>query len=154
MLSTSLCTTQQLTYLQADPLIPAKGSTQYYDSVTAVIPDVHNSYRHFEVPGLGHCFGGQGGHPSTTFNALRDWVEKGVVPETLPISFSDKKGVLNKRILCPYPKKQKYDGFGDPTSEKSFICASWLEKTLEGFQQWELWVKVTSILEFCIYSLF
>jgi len=84
---------------------------------------VHKHYRHFEVPGLGHCAGGRGGHPTTTFDALRDWVENGIVPETLPISFSDEKGVVNKRILCPYPQKQQYDGCGDPTSAESFTCS-------------------------------
>ncbi|KAH7317206.1 Tannase/feruloyl esterase [Rhexocercosporidium sp. MPI-PUGE-AT-0058] len=107
----------------ADPAIPVGGSTQYFDSVTSLIPDVHDHYRLFEVPGLGHCAGGPGGHPTTIFNALRAWVENGTVPETLPVSFSDQKGTINKRGLCPYPQKQRYDGSGDPTSAKSFTCS-------------------------------
>ena len=50
---------------------------------------MHDHYRLYEVPGLGHCAGGPGGHPTTIFNVLRTWVENGTVPETLPVSFAN-----------------------------------------------------------------
>ena len=96
---------------------------RYYDDVTKVSPDVHDYYRVFEVPGMSHCWEGAGGQPLTVFDALHDWVENGTVPDMLPISFMDKKGIQNDRIICPYPKKVKYDGNGRSTSAASFSCA-------------------------------
>lgn len=77
----------------------------YYNRVLDISPNAHDYYRFFEVPGLAHCSGGNGGQPTATFQALVDWVENGIVPETLPISFNDTAGVLNERILCPFPAK-------------------------------------------------
>ncbi|KAH7327537.1 tannase and feruloyl esterase-domain-containing protein [Rhexocercosporidium sp. MPI-PUGE-AT-0058] len=108
-------------HVLADPVILVGGSTVGCKKSTHC-QDVHDHYRLFEVPGLGHCSGGPGGHP-TTFDALRAWVENGTVPETLPVSFSDQKGITNTRSLCPYPQKQRYDGSSDPTSADSFTCS-------------------------------
>jgi hypothetical protein len=105
-----------------DPLIPINGTLSYYDAVTAHIPDVHDHYRMFEAPGVGHCSGGPGGSPHTTFDALRAWVENGTVPETLPVQFADLNGTTNNRFLCPYPKKVRYDGKGDTTVDGSYNC--------------------------------
>lgn len=105
-----------------DPLIPIYGTLSYYDAVTSDIPDVHDHYRMFEAPGVGHCFGGPGGVPETTFDALRAWVEHGTVPETLPVKFVDTNGTVNNRFLCAYPLKVRYNGKGDPTVEGSYSC--------------------------------
>ncbi|OBS20530.1 hypothetical protein FPOA_06892 [Fusarium poae] len=105
-----------------DALIPLQGTLDYYDSVAAVVPDVHDHYRMFEAPGVGHCFGGHGGQPQTSFDALRAWVENGTVPDTLPVSFTDKNGTLNSRFLCPYPKKVRYNGEGNTLLETSYTC--------------------------------
>jgi hypothetical protein len=107
---------------QADPVIPIHGSLSYYDAVTAKVPDVHSHFRLFEAAGVGHCYGGKGSQPKTSFDALRAWVENGTVPETLPVSFKDDNGTMNSRILCPYPKKVIYDGKGDTTVESSYSC--------------------------------
>lgn len=115
---------KKLTYdfNKADPVIPLNGTLNYYNAVTAEIPDVHSHYRMFEAPGVGHCYGGKGSQPMTTFDALRAWVENGTVPETLPVSFKDDNGTMNSRFLCPYPKKVIYDGKGDTTIESSYSC--------------------------------
>jgi len=110
------------THTKSDPVIPLKGSLQYYDSVTAVIPDVHDHYRLFESPGLGHCLGGPGAQPATAFDALRAWVENGTAPDTLPVTFADKNGTMNSRFLCPYPQKVRYNGQGDTADETSYSC--------------------------------
>ncbi|OTB04464.1 hypothetical protein M426DRAFT_73449 [Hypoxylon sp. CI-4A] len=107
----------------ADGLIPTRGTIDYYDRVLGVTPDAQDYFRFFEVPGLGHCSGGNGGQPTATFQALVDWVEKGVIPESLPISFNDTNGVLNKRILCPYPQKtQLKSNCTTTTSADCFEC--------------------------------
>ncbi|KAG8664778.1 uncharacterized protein FPOAC1_013558 [Fusarium poae] len=105
-----------------DALIPLQGTLDYYDSVAAVVPDIHDHYRMFEAPGVGHCYGGHGGQPQTSFDALRAWVENGTVPDTLPVSYTDTNGTLNNRFICPYPKKVRYNGQGDTTIETSYTC--------------------------------
>jgi feruloyl esterase len=105
-----------------DPLIPIEGTLSYYDAVNSEIPDVHDYYRMFEAPGVGHCSGGSGGVPETTFDALRAWVENATVPETLPVQFVDTNGKVNNRFLCPYPLKVRYDGKGDTAVEGSYSC--------------------------------
>ncbi|KAF1958953.1 feruloyl esterase [Byssothecium circinans] len=82
----------------ADEIIPFRNSRQYYDAVTALDPKVHDFYRLFESPGLGHCYGGIGGYPSGTFDAVVKWVEEGVVPEMLVAT-----SVTNRStVLHPY----------------------------------------------------
>jgi len=110
--------------LKADNLILRKQTNEYYDRATEQTPDVKDFYRYFEVPGLGHCYGGNGGQPTATFQALVDWVEKGVVPETLPINFKDANGTQYDRILCPYPEKARLVSAGlDGTKPESYKCA-------------------------------
>ncbi|CAM1511653.1 Fc.00g091660.m01.CDS01 [Cosmosporella sp. VM-42] len=105
----------------ADHLISFRGTDEYYDSVAALSPEVDDFYRHFQIPGLGHCFGGNGASPTTSFEQLRAWVENGTKPDTLPISFHDDKGEEFSRPLCPYPQKARFKG-GDPTLAESFSC--------------------------------
>ncbi|OJJ94948.1 hypothetical protein ASPACDRAFT_37114 [Aspergillus aculeatus ATCC 16872] len=105
----------------ADPSIPTKDTEFYYNAVTDLFPDVQEFYRFFEAPGLGHCSGGVGGQPITTFDALRQWVENGTAPETLPVEYAGSDGAKQSRILCPYPAQAKYIG-GDASSAESFRC--------------------------------
>ncbi|KFY37008.1 hypothetical protein V495_07458 [Pseudogymnoascus sp. VKM F-4514 (FW-929)] len=62
----------------SDPIIPVGGSEHYYKEVTKLDPNVQDFYRYFEVPGLQHCSGGNGGQPTTVFEALVAWVEDGI----------------------------------------------------------------------------
>lgn len=80
-------------------------------------------YRYFETPGIDHCALGPGGQPYTIFSQLRNWVENGTVPETVPVSFKDMKGVQQNRTLCPYPQKPELvDGNADPAKRESWRC--------------------------------
>ncbi|OIW22708.1 feruloyl esterase B [Coniochaeta ligniaria NRRL 30616] len=59
--------------------------------------------------------------------AVMDWVEKGEpideIVATTWTAFNDaSSGVLRQRPLCPYPKKQTYDGTGDEKKPESFSC--------------------------------
>ena len=65
----------------ADETIPPVTS-RYYDQVMERVSDVHQFYRHFEAPGVGHCMGGFP-LPRTAFDPLINWVEEGVVPDKL-----------------------------------------------------------------------
>ncbi|KAJ8120832.1 hypothetical protein ONZ43_g2562 [Nemania bipapillata] len=95
----------------ADTLIPPNGSSHYYNSVAAVTPGVDQFYRHFEIPGLGHCYSGRSGQPSDLFLQLRAWVENGTAPERTVVNTTDLNNEIRPRILCPYPKKVDATGF-------------------------------------------
>jgi hypothetical protein len=108
---------------KADGLIVRHGTSEYYDRATEQTPNVHDFFRYFEVPGLEHCAGGVGGQPTATFQALVDWVEKGVRPDTLPINFKDANGTQYERILCPYPEKARLVSTDlDVTKAESYKC--------------------------------
>jgi tannase/feruloyl esterase len=77
----------------------------YYNKVLALLPSAHDFYRHFEVPGMGHCSGGSSGEPTSLFEQLRSWVENGTAPEQTPVKVTDLEGKVHNRILCPYPEK-------------------------------------------------
>lgn len=78
-------------------------------------------YRLFLAPGINHCFGGNGAYPAGTFDAMREWVENGIAPDTLAATAVDSSPSF-ERILCPYPKKQVYDGVGNATAGEGFAC--------------------------------
>ncbi|AEO68166.1 uncharacterized protein THITE_2117584 [Thermothielavioides terrestris NRRL 8126] len=93
----------------ADGEVASKSTRQYYQEVEALVPDVHKFYRHFEVPGLGHCSGKSSGQPASLFEQLRAWVESGVAPEQTPVNVTVLGGAVQSRILCPYPQVAKFD---------------------------------------------
>ncbi|KAF2139460.1 uncharacterized protein K452DRAFT_232760 [Aplosporella prunicola CBS 121167] len=108
----------------SDPIIPPGGSRHYYDTVSEVIPEVHDFYRLFEVPGLSHCSGGMGGQPTTIFDQMVAWVENGTVPDTIPVNFKDGQGKTQNRILCPYPQKAQFNSTcGDSSKAECFHCS-------------------------------
>lgn len=84
-------------------------------------PSVHNYYRHFEAPGVGHCWSGTGLYPAEIFEAMVNWVEKGKVPEKLETSASVWTN-RKTRILCPYPAKEVYRKGANPNSIASYAC--------------------------------
>ncbi|KAM0147980.1 hypothetical protein ACHAQE_010049 [Botrytis cinerea] len=104
----------------ADGIITPNSTMSYYDSITALDPTVHDYYRLFMSPGLGHCFGGSGAYPSDTFDTMRAWVENGTIPDTMNATFPSNTAV--KRTLCPYPLKQTHDGVGNATANEGFSC--------------------------------
>ncbi|KAK2751232.1 feruloyl esterase b precursor [Colletotrichum kahawae] len=100
---------------------PDLSSTHYYDSVLAQDEHADDFFRLFLAPGLNHCFSGNGAYPAGTFDAMREWVENGVAPGTLMASTVGVTPAF-KRPLCPYPKKQVYDGVGNSTVGEGFSC--------------------------------
>jgi hypothetical protein len=97
----------------------SQNSRFYYDGVTTGDPNVHNYYRHFEAPGVGHCYTGTGLYPAGIFDSMVRWVEAGEVPDYLKVDvFAGKQ-----RILCPYPQKARYKGTGDTYAASSYYCS-------------------------------
>ncbi|KAK4497206.1 hypothetical protein PRZ48_011656 [Zasmidium cellare] len=110
-----------------DELIFPNGSLNYYERVKEATTDVEDYFRYFEVPGVLHCFGGDGAFPLTALNSLVDWVEKGKAPDhldgqTLPMFSSKPDAEPAYRPLCAYPKVAAYKG-GDVNKAESFECA-------------------------------
>ncbi|KAE8148914.1 Tannase/feruloyl esterase, partial [Aspergillus avenaceus] len=105
----------------ADTDIPPKGTEHLYNQAQALTPDIKEFWRFFESPGLGHCSMGLGGQPTTVMKALREWVENGTAPATLPVQYP-KLGKGLTRMLCPYPAQATYIG-GDISVAESFRCA-------------------------------
>ena len=101
----------------ADQLIFVNGSSNYYERVRALVPNVDDFYRYYEVPGVNHCAGGVGHFPTTAFDALVEWVEKGKAPKHLEGEVGE-----SKKPICPYPLVAAYKG-GDVKLANSFECA-------------------------------
>ncbi|PPJ59631.1 hypothetical protein CBER1_01228 [Cercospora berteroae] len=99
----------------ADETIPPV-TNWYYDQVMGRVTNVHQFYRHFEAPGVGHCMGGLGPLPGTAFDQLISWVEEGVVPDKLQAV-----GQVGERDLCPYPSVQTFAGESED-GELNFEC--------------------------------
>ncbi|CAK7200332.1 hypothetical protein SEUCBS139899_003023 [Sporothrix eucalyptigena] len=104
----------------ADPLITHWGTTRYHERLQHSMGGaaaVNEFYRLFLAPGVGHCGGGTGPNPADAWGALTNWVEHGIVPETL---FANTTTVT--RDLCPYPAKLQYNGKGYVNRASSFTC--------------------------------
>jgi len=109
----------------ADPLIPFRGSVDYYDRLRAKMgSQVDRFARFFVAPGVGHCAGGQGAAPANLFDALVRWVEQGKAPDQLAGQLTDASGnVILTRPVCRYPEVARYKGQGSPAEAKNFVCA-------------------------------
>jgi feruloyl esterase len=121
----------------ADQLIPPEGSLNYYSRVVQQlggIEKVQAFFRFYEVPGMGHCFGNGSVNgctgisppadpalpaPGQLFQILQNWVEQGVVPDSIRVS--NTKGTVS-RPLCVFPKKIVYLGSGDRATADSYGC--------------------------------
>lgn len=114
--------------MQADQAVPPKGTEHYYQAVRSTLPDVETFYRHYEVPGLGHCFGGRSGSPTTLFEQLRAWVENGTAPGTVPIEVKGLENEVQKRILCPYPQRAEPKANGTCEAAAAADCWSCVDR--------------------------
>lgn len=108
----------------SDPLINAGGSIDYYARVMDRMGGLKRTQqfaRLFMAPGVGHCAGGPGPQPQRPFDAVVNWVEKGIAPDTLPASRTV-QGKVQTRPLCPYPAVARHDGTGSPDDAASYSC--------------------------------
>ncbi len=109
----------------SDQLIMPQGTIDYYDQVTQKLG---GGYEHtqefarlFMAPGVGHCAGGSGPQPQRPFDAVVDWVEKGIAPTTITASRTV-SGVTQTRPLCPYPAQAHWNGTGSTDDAANFTC--------------------------------
>ena len=71
-------------------------------------------FRLFMVPDVGHC----GMDQSPFFDALVEWVEHGVAPNTILHTVSPTR----TRPLCPHPEIAVWTGQGSTDAAGSFEC--------------------------------
>ena len=91
--------------------------------------DATNFSRLFLVPGMNHCGAGPATDEFDGLDALIDWVEEGVEPDSVMASVrADNPELPNAwatdrtRPLCPYPQIAKYIGTGSIEDAASFVC--------------------------------
>jgi feruloyl esterase len=110
----------------SDPQISPAGTTQYYEGVVQALGGrnkVHDSYRLYMAPGMGHCSGGEGPNTFDMVTAIERWVEAGTAPNQIPASITRPSPVLNRsRPLCPYPEVAVYKGNGSTDEGGNFAC--------------------------------
>ncbi|RSL70914.1 hypothetical protein CEP53_001742 [Fusarium sp. AF-6] len=94
---------------QADQSISPGGTLSYYKQVSDFVGNVTSFYKYYRVPGLGHCWGGNGGQPEALFSQLQVWVENGTEPEYTPAVVTMPDNSTQQQILCPYPQKPLFD---------------------------------------------
>ena len=125
-----------------DPAISPWNSIAYYQSVQQTMgrEKTESFLRLYMAPGMEHCVGGPGpaafgqlgiatskGPKYGVFDALVDWVEKGVPAEqVIATKYTSAPNGENKatmtRPLCPYPAVAKYKGTGDTNDAANFAC--------------------------------
>jgi Tannase and feruloyl esterase len=118
-----------------DQLIMPQGVLHYYRQMAERyggphdddFSDVQKFYRLFRGPGVGHCAGGAGPQPQGLFDALVNWVENKVPPQTITATVTTGGVVTRTRPLCPYPQTAIYKGSGSTDDAASFSCGGNLE---------------------------
>jgi hypothetical protein len=109
----------------SDQLINATGSIDYYERVMNFMGGQRRTQafaRLFMAPGVAHCAGGNGPQPQKPFDAVVNWVENGVAPDTLPASKAI-GDASQTRPLCPYPAVARWNGQGSSDDAANFRCA-------------------------------
>lgn len=110
---------------QADQLIPAEGTVEYYQRVGERMGGAKKTAqfaRLFLVPGVDHGFRGAGATPTGQMEALIRWVEEDRAPEKLMAEHRDSTGkVIRTRPLFPYPHVAKYKGTGSTDDAENFV---------------------------------
>jgi feruloyl esterase len=109
----------------SDAAITPLGTIAYYEEVLAHDKTASDDTRLFMMPGVEHCFGGEGPSWVDWLDELDKWMETGKAPDQVTVFFVDEKmQPAGSRLLCAFPQEAKYDGKGDPRDVSSFSCVS------------------------------
>ena len=79
----------------------------------------------YPVPGMGHCRRGPATDEFSMLSDVRNWVEKGEVPDGVYARASEPGyfGVEeHSRLICPFPTIASYRGEGSINEASSFVC--------------------------------
>lgn len=110
----------------ADPAVTPLRTVEYYEGVIKEMGGLEQTQRFcrlYMVPGMAHCNipPGVGPDQFDLLKPLEDWVEKGIAPEQIAASQTDKEGkVTRTRPLYPYPQVSVYKGSGDVNDAVNF----------------------------------
>jgi feruloyl esterase len=118
----------------SDPIFSALDTLDYYERLAANnggMQATQDFARTFLVPGMNHCSGGPATDSFDSIQAMVDWVEKGVAPDTIAARALPSSADFPQRTrpLCPYPKIARYRfegaaaGTGNVEDAASFVCA-------------------------------
>ena len=109
----------------SDSILTPLATIGYFEDVIEHDKTAENDVRLFMMPGVGHCWGGDGPSYANYLNVLDEWVETGEAPDQTPAYWLNKKFQPDgSRLLCAYPKVAKYDGKGDTRDVASFSCVN------------------------------
>jgi feruloyl esterase len=115
----------------ADPVFSLDDTLGWYAGLNAAYAGAASAFvRVFPVPGMNHCAGGPATDQFDMVPALVNWVEKGVVPESIVATSrtaaqNDSLGAIppnRTRPLCAYPKVSRYQGTGSIEGAANFAC--------------------------------
>jgi hypothetical protein len=116
---------------EADQLIFPRGTINYFNRVLDANggpTEVNRFARLYMAPGVGHCGGGIGPAPTGLYEAIVDWVEKGVAPTTILAASTPGPGAAvaptRTRPLCPYPTIARWIGSGSSNEAANFACVA------------------------------
>lgn len=91
-------------------------------------PDAQDFARLYTVPGMGHCSGGPATDKFEMLDAMVQWVENGIAPDSVLAQVSadnpelpDNWSKQRTRLLCPHPQVAWYEQ-GDVEAASSFSC--------------------------------
>jgi hypothetical protein len=126
----------------ADVIVPPSQTTRYYETAVRTaggLPQAQKFFRYFQMPGVGHCFSGDG-PGADVFDGLADitrWVEEGMAPTQIAALklkkyhglFPDLElpaaadNIAFSRPLFAYPARAIYRGSGDPQRAENYKSA-------------------------------
>lgn len=106
-----------------DMALTPYGTIEYYQSILDRDANAASDVRLFMMPGVAHCFGGEGPDFVNYLDVIDTWVETGKEPNQLTsLWLSDQFKPVGSRPICAYPKYVKYSGKGGPREASSFSC--------------------------------
>lgn len=124
----------------SDPVFSVNDTINWYDGFMSSWKSAATDHaRLFIVPGMGHTRGGPATDQYDMVDALVNWVEKGIAPESVVAKArgagSIAAGSVNAEVpaswspgrtrpLCVYPKIAKYNGTGDSEDAANFSCVA------------------------------
>jgi hypothetical protein len=121
-----------------DPAVAPLNSVDYYETAEKTLGGrsaTQQFYRLFVVPGMNHCYGGDGAYAIDYLSYMEAWVEQGKPPQVLraahlrtppavppfiqvfPLEPAD---TLFTRPVFPYPLQARYKGAGDSNDWSNF----------------------------------
>ena len=109
----------------SDAAISALATIGYYEDVIDYDNSATEDVKLFMMPGVLHCFGGEGPSWVNWLEEIDNWVDKDQSLDQITVYYlGDDMRPSGSRLLCPYPLVSIYDGKGDTRDVSSFACGN------------------------------